>query len=353
MSGQKRVLRANRRDILKTAAAGAAMSLFSPAILRAQADTGPLVMVSYGGSYAEALKDVIADPFTKESGVPVQILNTPDLAKVKAQIDSANVEWDIFDASGPLIMAGSKAGYWEEIDTSVVDTSSVVGGVGSDRVPNYIFSGGIAWNTEGEQAERPKTFAEFWDVEKFPGRRGLRNRVSETLEIALLADGVAPADLYPLDVERGFAALDRIKPHVRKWFEQTSQMVTLIQSNEIDFIYAYPNRIRAAAEEGIPLDFSFEQNVNAFNYMSVLKNSPRKDAAMAYIAFALRPQTQANLAERLSLAPVVEEAAGLMSDEARKWLPDVSSENNVFISDEYWGEHYEELDRRFKEWILI
>lgn len=341
-----------RRTILKTAAASAAFTAFAPAIVgRAQAS--PLVMVSYGGSYADALKEVIADPFTKESGVPVLILNTPDLAKVKAQVSSGNVEWDIFDAGGPLIMAGSTNNYWEDLDTSIVNTSKVVGGVGRDRVANYIYCGGIAWNTTGSQKKQPKTFAEFWDAGAFPGRRALRNRVSETLEVALLADGVSPKELYPLDVERGFKALDRIKPHVRKWFEQTPQMVTLIQSNEIDFIYAYPNRIRAAVQSGVPLAYSFEQNVNAFNYMSVLKGSKRKKAAMEYLAFALRPETQAKLAEKLSLSPVVPEAAELMSEEARKWLPDVTSPNNAFIDDEYWGKHYEKLDKRFKEWILL
>ncbi len=342
----------SRRTILKTAAASAAFTAFAPALI-GRAQGSPLVMVSYGGSYAEALKEVIADPYTKESGVPVQILNTPDIARVKAQVSSGNVEWDIFDAGGPLIMAGSTNNYWEDLDTSIVDTSKVVGGVGRDRVANYIYCGGIAWNTTGSQKKQPKTFAEFWDAGTFPGRRGLRNRVSETMEVALLADGVNPKDLYPLDIERGFKALDRIKPQVRKWFEQTPQMVTLIQSNEIDFIYAYPNRIRAAVQTGVPLAYSFEQNVNAFNYMSVLKGSKRKKEAMGYIAFALRPETQAKLAERLSLSPVVPEAAKLMSDEARKWLPDVTSPKNAFIDDEYWGKNYETLDKRFKEWILV
>jgi putative spermidine/putrescine transport system substrate-binding protein len=345
-------MRITRRTLLKSFAASTAFTAYSPAILSARAQGAPLVMVSYGGSYADALKEVIADPFTKESGVPVQILNTPDLAKVKAQVASGNVEWDIFDASGPLIMAGSKNNYWEDIDASIVNTSKIVGGAGRDRIPNYIFCGGVAWNTTGNTTKQPKNFAQFWDAAGFPGRRAMRNRVSETLEVALLADGVAPKALYPLDVERGFKALDHIKPHVRKWFEQTPQMVTLLQSNEIDFIYAYPNRIRAAVQSGVPLAFSFEQNVNAFNYMSVLKGSKRKKPAMEYLAFALRPDTQAKLAEKLSLAPVVEEAAKLMSDDARKWLPNVASRTNAFIDDEYWGNNYEALDKRFKEWTL-
>lgn len=347
------LLASNRRRFLGGLAATAAFTAYAPAIIGARAQAQPLVMVSYGGSYAEALKEVIADPFTKASGIPVQILNTPDLAKVKAQVTSKNVEWDIFDASGPLIMAGSNNNYWEDIDTSIVKTGAIVGGVGRDRVPNYIFCGGIAWNTMGNAAKRPQTFAQLWDTGAFPGRRGFRNRISETLEVALLADGVAPKDLYPLDVERGFKALERIKPHVRKWFEQTPQMVTLIQSSEIDFIYAYPNRIRAAVQTGVPLAFSFEQNVNAFNYMSVLKGSKRKKAAMEYLAFALQPETQAKLAEKLSLAPVLTEATKLMSEDARKWLPNLTSPTNAFIDDEYWGKNYDTLDKRFKEWLLL
>jgi len=341
-----------RRSVLRAcAAAPLALASGFPWIRRAQA-AEPLVMVSYGGSYADALREVIAEPFTQASGIAVQFLNTPDLARVKAQIVSRNVTWDIFDASGPLIMAGSAGGYWEDIDTAIVDTSNVVGGVGRDRVPNYIFSGGVAWNTQQNGARQPRNFREFWDVEQFPGRRAMRNRVSETLEAALLADGVAPKDLYPLDVERGFAALERIKPQVRKWFEQTAQMVTLLQSREIDWMYAYPNRIRVAQESGIPVDFSFAQTLNLFNYMAVLKGSQKRDEAMAYIQFALRPDIQAGLAEKLSLVPVVRGAASLMGEAARRWLPDVENPNSVFVNDEFWGEHYASLDKRFKEWIL-
>lgn len=343
----------SRRSVLKALSATAVVGIGSlPWIKRAQA-ADPLIMVSYGGSYADALKEVIASPFTKASGVPVQILDTPDLAKVKAQITSGNVNWDIFDASGPLIMAGSAAGYWEAIDTAIVDTSKVVGGVGKDRVPNYIFCGGVAWNRQQHPKAQPRNFKELWDVEKFPGSRALRNRVSETLEIALLADGVAPAKLYPLDVERGFKSLDRIKPHVRKWFEQTPQMVTLLQSKEIDWIYAYPNRIRVAQESGIPVDFSFDQTLNLFNYMAVLKGSRKRKQAMEYINFALSPRIQANLADKLGLAPVVKGADKLMNEASRRWLPDVNNPNNVFVDDEYWGKHYADLDKRFKEWILI
>lgn len=341
-----------RRTLLKTMAGSLAFAGTLPWIGKAYA-ADPLVMVSYGGSYADALKEVIADPFTKETGIPVNILNTPDLAKVKAQVSSGNVSWDIFDASGPLIMAGSKAGYWEPIDTGIVDTTKVVGGVGSDRVPNYIFCGGVAWNREQHPDAQPRNFKDFWDTGRFPGTRAMRNRVSETLEVALLADGVDPQSLYPLDVERGFKSLDRIKPQVRKWFEQTPQMVTLIQSKEVDWIYAYPNRIRVAQESGIPLEFSFDQTLNLFNYMAVLKGSARRKQAMEYIQFALRPKTQAGLADKLGLAPVVAGAEQLMDEAGRKWLPDVKNPNNVFVNDEYWGEHYAELDKRFKEWILL
>ncbi|SHI03167.1 ABC transporter substrate-binding protein [Pollutimonas bauzanensis] len=349
---QHPVYSVRRRSVLKAMSLAAVAGIGAPAWVRRAHAAEPLVMVSYGGSYADALKEVIADPFTKASGVPVQILNTPDLAKVKAQVTSGSVNWDIFDASGPLIMAGSSAGYWEAIDTNIVPTSKVVGGVGADRVPNYIFCGGVAWNSEQHSSKQPRNFKDLWDIEKFPGRRALRNRVSETLEMALLADGVSPKDLYPLDVERGFKALDRLKPQVRKWFEQTPQMVTLIQSKEIDWIYAYPNRIRVAQESGIPLEFSFDQTLNLFNYMAVLKGSKRRKEAMEYIAFALQPQIQANLADKLGLAPVVAGAEKLMKEASRRWLPDLNNPNNVFVDDEYWGKHYVELDKRFKEWIL-
>lgn len=347
-------IRRNRRQFLRDsgrAALGAAAA--GPLLLgtRKARAAERLVLVSFGGSLGEFLRDEWNAPFTKETGIEVELAVGPDLARAKAQVISKNVEWDIFDGAGSTIFAGSKENLWEPIDLPSLDRSRFMVNVDADKIPVFMFSGGVAYDPTRVKPPA-QDFKDFWNTSQFAGRRGLRTRVSETLEMALLADGVAPAQLYPLDVDRAFKALERIKPHVTKWFEQTTQGITLIQTNEVDYTYTYANRVKLAKQSGVPIDFSFDQTINAMDYFVVLRGSPRKQAAMRYLEFVTRPDRQAVMAEKIGFGPVTKGATDKISDEARKWLPNVASPKSIIVNDEYWRERYIEIDKRFKEWIL-
>ncbi|MCG8522811.1 MAG: extracellular solute-binding protein, partial [Pseudomonadales bacterium] len=253
-----------------------------------------------------------------------------------------------------MLFSGAKEDLWEPLDTNTVDLSnnSIPADPARGGMPLYIYSGGVAWDP-ARTKNPPKNFREMWDTGSFPGRRALRTRASEMLEVALLADGVKPSEMYPLDIDRAFNSLESIKPHVRKWFDQTGQMVTLIQQNETDFTYAYTNRVRAARKAGISIDISFDQLVNAVAYYAVIRGTPRKEAAMRFLAFVARPEQQAAMAEYLSVSPAFQGADSLISEEARKWKADVTDPNSIVLNDEYWGDKYDEINKRFKEWILI
>jgi putative spermidine/putrescine transport system substrate-binding protein len=347
--------RRSRRDFLIGAGkAGAALALATgPFVIvpgRARA-AERIVAIGYGGSFGEFVKEAWIKPFTAESGIEVELVTSPDLARVKAQVVSKNVEWDVFDGSGSMIAAGSKEGLWEPLDTSVIDASRFIAPVGEDRMPVFVYSGGIAWDPARNKAP-PKDFAQLWDVKKYPGRRALRTRASETLELALLADGVEPGRLYPLDIDRAFKALERLKPQVKKWFDQTTQMISLVQTNEADYVYAYANRVKAATDAGISIEFSFDQTVNVNDYFAVVRGSPRKKAAMRYLEFVTRPDRQAAMVEKMALVPVTKGAIERVSAEARKSVPNLSNPRSVFLDDNFWADRFVEVDKRFKEWVL-
>ena len=312
-----------------------------------------VVLISWGGAYRDAVETAFVKPFTAETGIPVVISDTPDLAKVKAQITSKNVEWDVFDGVGSMAMSGQKDGYWEPFDKSIIDTSHLRTGVYPDTLAFYMSAGGMAWDPKRFPAgKHPVDFKQYFDAKTFPGRRSFRTRVSETLEAALIADGVAPRSLYPLDVERAFKSLDRIKPNVAKWVEQTPQTITLLQQNEVDFTYTYASRVKPAAAGGQSIQFSFEQTLNLAEYMQVLKGAPNKQAGMKYIGFMIRPDRLAAFCEILGLAPNSDKATALLSPEAKKWLPNMTSPNNAIIDDVWWTDNYAPLEKRFKEWLL-
>lgn len=338
----------SRRTLVAAAAA-------APFILPGRASAAQRIsLISWGGGYRKAWEEAFVRPFTKETGIDVVIADTPDLAKVKAQITSGNVEWDVFDSPGAMALAGSKEGYWEPLDKNIVDMSDVFVEYGPDYIPYYSYAGGVAWDPKRfAKGKYPRNFAELFDVAKFPGRRGLRTRISETLDIALLSDGVAPEKLYPLDIERGFKVLDRIKPNVRKWIAETPQTISLLQSNEIDFSFTYSGRVKAAQAEGASIEFSFDETINALNYVTVLKGSKNREAAMRLAAFTLRPDRAAAFADLLGYAPTVKKALPLVSAEARKWMPDMSNPKNVVMSDKWWQENYTSLQKRFSEWLIM
>lgn len=341
----------SRRAVLM----GGAAALAAPMIIsgRARAD-GELNVTCWGGDYRKGIETVFAKPFTEATGIPVRLIDNADLARMKAQVESGRLEWDVFDSVGPQITAGAKDGLWEEIDEKIVDRSDLFVPGGPDYVGTYMFAGGLAFDPARTPADKsPADFKQFWDVEAFPGRRGLRPRISETLEMALIADGVAPSELYPLDVERGFAALDRIKPHIKKWIETTPQTITLVTANELDFSYSYISRVRPAQLGGASIAISTEQTLNSVEYLAVAKGTPNREAAMRYLAFCLRPDRQTAFAEMLFFSPNSKKGLAEASPEARKFMPDLQNPANAVVNDQWWSENYGPLQRRFTEWLLI
>jgi len=346
----------SRRTFLKTSGAAlTAAAVGMPMIVtsRKAMAAGNLVVVSWGGNYRAAVEEALTKPFEKEFGVRVTLVDTPDLAKVKAQVMTRNVEWDVFDAVGPMAMTGSKNGYWEALDPAMFDQSDLVAPMTKEAVPFYGFTGGICWDRNRHpDGKHPETFTDYFNVDKFPGQRTLRNRASETMEIALLADGVPPDQIYPLDVDRAFRVLDRIKPHIGKWVDQTPQTTTLVETGQVDFSYTYATRAKASQESGKPTGFSFKQNLIGLEYLVVLKNAPNKQNAMNYLKFAMRPDRQAALMDLHGNTPASKKALTLMKPEVKKWLSDPGNPLNLICNDAWWSDHYDELTLKFKEWVL-
>ena len=341
----------SRRSVL----IGASAALAAPLVItgRARADSG-ITVTCWGGDYHAGVERVFAKPFTAETGIPVRLVDNADLARMKAQVETGRLDWDVFDSVGPQITAGAKDGLWEPVDAKIVDRSDLFVPGGPTYVGTYMFAGGLAFDPKRTPADKaPADFKAFWDVKAYPGRRGLRPRISETLEMALIASGVEPAKLYPLDVERGFAALDKIKPHIKKWIETTPQTVTLVTANEIDFSYSYISRVRPAEIGGASIAISTKQTLNSLEYLAVAKGTTNREAAMRYMAFCLRPDRQTAFAEALFFSPNSKKGMAAASPAARQYMPDLQNPANAVVNDEWWFDNYAKLQKRFTEWLLI
>lgn len=331
-----------------------AAALAAPFYARSSAaqEANRLILPTYGGSYQENLVEGFTKPFTEETGIEVVFSGVPDLARLKAQVASGRPEWDVFEGGGSWFPTGSGEGLFEPLDTSRVDAQYIQGK--GDYALFYQYLAGITWNEEYHSADAvPRTWKDFWDVEKFPGRRALRNRADMVLEIALVADGVDPAQLYPLDVERAFNSLERIKPAISKWAATTSELTTLVSTNEVDFGLNYTGRVKGAQESGTPLQLSLDQVVISNNYIGVVKGTPRVETAMKFVEFVMRPERQAAFASLDTDIPANPAAISMMSEESKKWLPvDASSPIHIRTDDIWWTDRTEELQQRFLAFLL-
>ncbi|MGY0576154.1 ABC transporter substrate-binding protein [Bradyrhizobium sp. RDM12] len=350
---QSVISRPSRRSFL----IGASCTLGAPMLLRASragAESASVTIVNYGGAYQDASVKAIYEPFTKETGIKVRIVPYPGLDKIKAMQLTGNVDIDVYACTGAEAAAGSKRGFWEKLNASLFDIEDLKIKPASDYVTFEIACKGISWDPKKfPSGKHPTAFAELFDLEKFPGRRALRAIVQQTLEIALLADGVAPKHIYPLDLNRAFKVLDRVRSQI-VWAATTPQDTSLLQIGEADFGYASSNRVKSTTEPGggVPLAFSFEQNITLNDAVTVLKGAPNKENAVKLISYHLRPEVQARFFEIVGTTPVSKKAFSMLSAEVRKWQPDLDSPKNLHLNDTYWAENYEALHHRFQEWRL-
>lgn len=341
-----------RRDVLRMAAVGLAAP-FVVAPGRAKASER-LVVANWGGSTGAAKKKAFYDPFERETGIPVTQVFGPELSKIKVQVQSKDVEIDVVDVIESWVLPGEQMNLFERLDTSIVPMDRVLpAGRREHYVAGSIWAGGIAYNSEQTPEPKvPHNWAEFFDPKTYPGRRGLRSRAGETLELALLADGVPPAKIYPLDVDRAFRALDRVKPAVSHWISQTPLTISLLQSRECDFTYTYLGRVLNASRAGQPIACRLNNVVVGISWFGVVRGTRHRDASMKFIEFCLRPERQLELANITGYAPAVSGLRDRIDPAVRKWVPDPEAPDTLVLSAQGWAGHEEEIEERYKQWLL-
>ena len=315
-----------------------------------------MVLSTWGGMLEENTRKTVVIPFEKATGVKVQMTTYPDFVKVKAMVDTGNIEWDVVDFEEKMLYRGAQAGILEPLDYSMIDTSDLI----PEAIHPYglgfnFWAGILAYNTEKfPNNSGPKSWADFWDVEKFPGVRALFGNPFCTLEVALLADGVSLDELYPLDVDRAFRSLDRIKPHIAAWWKSGAQAPQLLTDGEVDMCYAYSGRIVTIKNEGIPVHIEWNQALLNMDYWVIPKGAKGKDAGMKYIAFDTQADIQANYGMATFYGPTNKKAWDRIDPQLKDSVagnPEMM-ENMVIVSGKWWAENEQKVVDRWTEWML-
>lgn len=319
-----------------------------------------LTIVSWGGVVSEAHRTALWDPFTEETGIKVvdDSFNGA-LSNIRAQVESGAVLWDIAEPEFAEAALGCEEGLFEPIDSDIIDLEDIPAAhVTECSVTSILASTVLAYNADEFKGTGPQTWADFWDVERFPGRRGLNFSVTDTLVIALLADGVQVNDVYDeletkAGQDRAFSKLDALRPHIVWWRSGTEQIQGLL-SGEYAMAAAWNGRVASASEtEGAKLRMAWEAgHLLTGNQWVILRGSEHKTEAMEFLAFALRPENQAALMNNIDYGVISRKAHELISPERLAIMPGNPALSNKAVppNTDFWLNNFDMLNERFLAW---
>ncbi|MFO1081617.1 MAG: ABC transporter substrate-binding protein [Reyranellaceae bacterium] len=293
-----------RMTAMLGALCGAALALGGAA---AQAQD-KIMFVSQGGAYQKAQTIAILDPAAKKLGMTINQDSAPDSwPMMKSQVGSGKITWDVVDVPTSYCLRGGEQGLVEKFDLARMPNVAAMPEAFRSpwSVAYEFYSSVLGYSTRKfpDAAKAPQSWADFWDVKKFPGRRSLRNHPLATLEAALMADGVAPDKLYPLDVDRAFRKLAEIKPAITVWWTSGAQSAQLLNDGEVDMVMAWNGRITALLKEGAKVGYTFNQGILQSTSLCILKGTPNLAAAFRFVNEAVDPVLQANLPLHIDYGP--------------------------------------------------
>ncbi|MFT4065218.1 ABC transporter substrate-binding protein [Paraburkholderia sp.] len=351
-----------RRRFLATSAglaAASALPLAVPTAARA-ADAGKVVVRGLGGAYQDVMAAAVHKPFTAATGIEV-VVQPATAAQIRAMVQAGRVSIDVVDLTDIAQVALDKIGALAPIDyakmkfTHPDDIQPIV------RKPNYagslFFSTVMVYNTEVfRNGAHPKSWAEFWDVKKFPGARTLADQQSGSaeLEFALLADGVPMDKLYPLDIPRAFKSLSRIKPQITTWWTTGAASAQLMERKDAVLGGLWNGRAQDLIDKGAPLAIEWNEAKRQTQCLSVIRNAPNAANAQKFVDFALQPSVQAEIARHLAYGPTNQKALALLKPEELSRLP--SSREHFaesFQQDpQWWSDSLASVGQQWQSWVL-
>lgn len=343
-------IRTSRRRLFG-AGVGTAALLAAPEIIRAA--EGQMVIVSSGGALEDAYREAIYKPWTKKTGIRV-VTGPNDAARLKAMVEAKSVDWDVAQLDAVAAATAARQGLLEKLDYSDIDKNGVLAGMAREYYIVSDLAGTVlSWNTERLKGTPPQTWAEAWDLEKFAGSRGILKRASQTLEIALMADGVATHKLYPLDVPRALHSLDKIKKEIY-WWDSGAQGAQIIVDGDVSIAMEWQGRVDAPKKSGAKVDYHLNQALYASDSWAVPKGAKNLKRSMEFIAFAMQGAQQYAYSKLLPYGPVSKAAISMMTPAELAHSPSSPQvlARGAKMDFEWWAENNEKVSDQFNRWVL-
>lgn len=351
-----------RRHFMAAAAASVALpatirSALAAADISALKGSGQVVVCSWGGGYTDSQKKAFFDGFSKATGIEVVTTGVPDLAKLRLMNSMNNMEWDLVDTEGPMMFRGIQEGLLLPVDKELIGkavpmTDLLPAAVNDYGLGSVAYGWVIGWNKESFAKGGPANWTEFFDKTKFPGRRALYAQPKPVLEIMLMADGVPADKLYPLDVERAFAALKKFGPMIDVWAESTSQFDVMIQNKEVDLAGFSLGRIYNQKKAGFPYDYHFNQGLWEQSWWTIPKLAPNAVNAQKLLAWMMMAEPEQDFVKMFPYGVANKTIYDTIPADLAAVLP-TSPQNlktEVELDPKWWTENVDAITPRWMDW---
>lgn len=337
--------------------------------IAAQVNAAELTFVSWGGAWQQAQESTAVKPF----GTKFKVNTKTDtynggIAQLRSQVQTGNVTWDVVDVQLADAIRACDEGLLEKINPAVDLAPSKDGKAAMDdflpKSVNECMAGSIVWSTliaynkTKVGGGAPSTINDFFDLKKFPGKRGLRKAPDGALEWALLADGVKPADVYKVlgtaaGVNRAFKKLDTIKSSII-WWETGAQPPQLLADGEVVMSSAYNGRIyNAMVTDKKPFEFLWDGQLQNIEGYAIVKGSKNLAEAKSFVRYATEADQLAALAPSTAYGPVRRSALALIDQKVVPYLPTTPKNMNgaVMVDSGFWADHADDLNQKFAAWL--
>jgi putative spermidine/putrescine transport system substrate-binding protein len=321
------------------------------------ARTYALTIVTRGEATQAAIADAYVRPFTAATEIPVQQATWDgDMDTLRTKATEGG--WDLVEVDADQLAAGCGDGLFEKLDWSAIGGKEhyLSMGVSDCGVGAVVHNTVLAWDRDKFQAV--PTWADFWDVAKIPGKRGLAKSVRGALEFALMADGVAPGDVYKTlassdGVDRAFHKLDQLKPYI-VWWQTPAEAAKILGSGDV-LMTTTPSNVVAVANRLEKRNFGVQFTGSLYEPRSwvIMKGDQNLHEAQQFLWLTGAPSLEARLFRGSGLNGLAKGVTDWLTPEQQALAPTLPANSGVAlrVDNAFWRDNLTKLRTRFDTWL--
>jgi putative spermidine/putrescine transport system substrate-binding protein len=319
-----------------------------------------LTVTSWGGSYSESQRKAYYEPYMAAGNKITEAEYNGEVAKIKAMVEANAITWDVIDVDTATALQGCAEGALETIDWAKLglDRSKFIGAELMEcAVPTIVYGTVFGYDTS-KLADGPTTINDFFDLAKFPGKRGMQKSPVMNLEWALIADGVDRKDVYTVlatseGVDRAFKKLDSIKSELVYW-DAGAQAPQMLADGQVVMVSAWNGRLQTAIDKDKkPFKIVWDHQGLDWDWWAITKGTPKIEEAYRFVTFASGVGPQAEQTKYIAYGPANKDAIPGIAPATLPNLPTAPDNlKTAFnVDPQFWADHGDELKERFNAWL--